>query len=120
VTHLPFAFWLRLPCILADAGSVLVVWKYFARTNVAAGRAVLPAGTTNLTTGQLASLLVLALSPVSLVISGYHGNTDSLMIFLALLSLFLVEGRRRDLAFFHDRFIRRRASARSGELGATP
>lgn len=108
-THLPFAFWLRLPCVLADAGSLLFVWKHFARENAAAGRTSLaaegvdpaagriapPAGTVEPTTGQFASLLVLALSPVSLIISGYHGNTDSLMIFLALLSLFLVEGGRR-------------------------
>jgi hypothetical protein len=108
VTPLPFAFWLRLPCILADAGGLLVVWRYFARGGDAAGRPADPAAVSfyptpwslnpapknfNLTPGQFGSLLVLALSPVSLLISGYHGNTDPLMIFLALVSLSLAEGR---------------------------
>lgn len=113
-TPLPFAFWLRLPCVLADAGSVLVVWKYFALANDgandsandgAAEQSAHAPRSFNFAPGsfapapwQFGSLLVLALSPVSLVVSGYHGNTDSTMIFLALLSIFLVEGRRRVFA----------------------
>jgi hypothetical protein len=38
---------------------------------------------------------MLALSPVSLVISGFHGNTDPVMIFFVLLSAYLLETRGR-------------------------
>lgn len=108
-TALPFGFWLRLPSVLADAGSLLLVWRHFGRAardaatrdgardgettrDARRGEAAARAG---LTTGQFASLLLLALSPVSVVVSGFHGNTDPLMIFFALLSASLVEGAAR-------------------------
>ena len=76
-TGVPFRFWLRLPSILADLGTVFVMarWltKLWPRKN------------------HLAVLLALALCPTAILISGYHGNTDSVMIFLVLLSLYLIE-----------------------------
>ena len=99
-TALPFAFWLRLPCVLADIGSLLVVWRHFERTSRSApqdGAAARPrprggaSARAGLTNGEFASLLLLALSPVSVVVSGFHGNTDPLMILFALLSVSLAE-----------------------------
>jgi hypothetical protein len=76
-THLPFPFWLRLPSVLADVGSFLVARRMLAR--------MWPAR--DLTR----PLLLVALSPVSIIISGYHGNTDSVMIFFVLLAAYLCE-----------------------------
>jgi hypothetical protein len=76
-THLPFPFWLRLPSILADVGSLLITSRMLAR--LWPGR--------DLTW----PLLLVALSPVSIMLSGYHGNTDSLMIFFVLLTVYLCE-----------------------------
>jgi len=36
----------------------------------------------------------MALSPVSIMVSGFHGNTDPVMICLVLLSIYLVESGR--------------------------
>jgi hypothetical protein len=76
---LAFGFWLRLPSVLADVGSVFLVWHWL---------------------GELKRenpwvLLALVLCPASILISGFHGNTDSLMIFLLLLSIYLVEKESR-------------------------
>lgn len=76
-TRLPFPFWLRLPCVAADVGSFLLVRRLLARA--------LPGR------DQTAPLLLLALSPVSIIISGYHGNTDPVMIFFVLLAAELCE-----------------------------
>jgi len=74
-TGLPFAFWLRLPGVLADAGSLLLVWRLLAREQPRRDLRW--------------PLLVVALSPVLVIISGHHGNTDTVMIFFALLSVYL-------------------------------
>ena len=42
----------------------------------------------------LSRLLPVALSPVLILVSGFHGNTDSVMIFFLLLSIFLIERGR--------------------------
>ncbi|HJR08016.1 MAG TPA: hypothetical protein VJ842_12210 [Pyrinomonadaceae bacterium] len=86
-TKLPFAFWLRLSCIIADAGSLFIVWKLFERSH-----------TPRQQQGDRALwlLVVLALSPVSIIISGFHGNTDPVMIFFVLLSAYLLETRGGD------------------------
>lgn len=81
-TGLPFAFWLRFPCILADVGSLIIIWRFLERAP--ARRAEMPW-----------PLLLLALSPVSIIISGFHGNTDPVMIFFVLLSVYLLETRER-------------------------
>ncbi|HEV2802042.1 MAG TPA: glycosyltransferase 87 family protein [Pyrinomonadaceae bacterium] len=78
-THLPFRFWLRFPSILADLGNLSLVWKICERNPAL----------------QLTprALLLLAVYPGSIWISGYHGNTDPLMIFFVLLSLYLLGAR---------------------------
>jgi len=74
---IPFRFWLRLPSILADVGSFFLVARWLTK--------LWP----NKKHGGV--LMCLALCPTAILISGYHGNTDSVMIFLVLLSLYSVE-----------------------------
>ena len=74
-TGLPFQFWMRLPAILADVGTILVVAcalrpRYRLRTT---------------------AVLLCAAAPVSVFVSGFHGNTDPVMIFLLVLSIALLE-----------------------------
>jgi hypothetical protein len=76
-TGVPFRFWLRLPSILADLGTVFVMARWLAK--LWPGK------------NHLAALMALALCPTAILISGYHGNTDSVMVFLVLLSLYLIE-----------------------------
>jgi hypothetical protein len=113
-TALPFAFWLRLPCILADACSLLLVWKLLARSPASHLHVPLPRHNTaappdtaeppdtiaprrNDPTPRASDvpllLIAFALSPVSIIISGFHGNTDPVMIFFVLLSAYLLETR---------------------------
>lgn len=74
VTSLPFRFWLRFTSSLADLATLLLVWK----CRLAAGMGA-----------SLGGLLLVALSPVSIMISGFHGNTDPLMIAILLFSIWL-------------------------------
>jgi hypothetical protein len=41
--------------------------------------------------GERAPLLIVALSPISVLISGFHGNTDSIMMFLLVAAVFFAE-----------------------------
>lgn len=79
-TGIRFQFWLRLPSILADIGTFVLVASFL--------RKVWP---TKISFGVL---LALAVCPTAILISGYHGNTDSLMIFLVVLSIYFVETDR--------------------------
>ena len=84
ITGVPFAFWLRLPAILADTSSLWIVYLLFAR------RLNEP--------GVRWTLLLLALSPVLILVSGFHGNTDPVMMFFVLLSVWLTENEAGDWA----------------------
>jgi 4-amino-4-deoxy-L-arabinose transferase-like glycosyltransferase len=66
----------RLPAVFADAATAFIVFGLVRR-----GRPEWQAG--------LASLLLIA-SPAYFVISGFHGNTDSVFIMFTLLSLLLL------------------------------
>src|SRR3989442_783794 len=66
-TGLPLGFWLRLSCAMAD---LLVLWLLYQR-GMGAG-------------DDWWALLILALSPVAIMVSGFHGNTDPLMIALVV------------------------------------
>jgi hypothetical protein len=66
----PFPFWIRLPAITADIGSLWLLSKMKAPPLM---------------------LLFFALCPTSILISGFHGNTDPVMIFFVLLSIYFIE-----------------------------
>ena len=70
-----FPFWLRLPSILADIGSVLLIRKMLPKVSVSL-------------------LILLSLNHVSILVSGFHGNTDPLMIFFVVLTLYLFSIKR--------------------------
>jgi len=61
-------FWLRAACALADAGTLALLWRMF---------------------GSVPLLVVL--SPVSILISGFHGNTDPIMMFFLVAAVFFAE-----------------------------
>jgi hypothetical protein len=76
-TSLPFAFWLRLPAILADLGSLWILWELLR---------------SRLHERQIRwALLLFAAAPTLILISGFHGNTDPVMIFFLLWSVYLIE-----------------------------
>ncbi len=70
-------FLIRLPSILADLGSVWLAARLLGpRLSEPANRF---------------TLLLVAAAPASILISGFHGNNDPVMIFFLLLSLYLLE-----------------------------
>ena len=71
---LPVRFWLRFCCAWADLASLVLLWKLGVRS--------------------IAALLMTALSPVSLMISGFHVNTDPVVVFAVLWSVYLADSRR--------------------------
>jgi hypothetical protein len=77
ISGLPMRVWLRFTCALADLGSVFLVLGIVRkfRPTWSAGPA----------------LVVMALCPISVLVSGFHGNTDPIMMFLVLLSVYLIE-----------------------------
>jgi hypothetical protein len=80
LTGLPLRFWLRATGALADLGSLALVWRILVRS-----QGLKP---------TLPGLLLVALSPVSIMVSGFHGNTDPIMIFFVLLSVDCIESGR--------------------------
>ncbi len=70
--NISFAFLLRLPGIIADFVSSMVVWKL--------------ANALPDSRPPLWALLLFALNPISLMVSGFHGNTDSVMVMFLLLA----------------------------------
>lgn len=76
-TGIFFPFWLRLPAILADAGCLWVVFRIFhSRLDEPVVRW---------------GLLLLAVSPALVLVSGFHGNTDPEVMFFLLLSVWFGE-----------------------------
>lgn len=61
-------FWLRAACALADAGTLVLLWRRFGSVP-----------------------LIVALSPISILISGFHGNTDPIMMFFLVAAVFFAE-----------------------------
>ncbi len=76
-TGLPFAWWLRSLSALADVGTLLLTGALLAdsRESDVTARA----------------LMLAALSPVMILVAGYHGNTDSLMLCLVLAAVWCAE-----------------------------
>ena len=67
--------WIRVVAALADGGILLTLW---AILGIEKQRC-------------LSRLLPVALSPVLVLVSGFHGNTDSVMMLFLLLTVYLVE-----------------------------
>lgn len=82
-TNLPFPFWLRLSSTLADVGTIAVMIKVVPKF-------ASPARATLL-------LVLLAACPIAIIISGYHGSTASEMVFLVVLSVYLLGNLNRVL-----------------------
>lgn len=76
-TGLPFPFLFRLPSILADIGILFLLWRMLRPQ----------------TDREWAALAVAAVSPVSILASGYHGSTDGVMVCLLLLAVYLLRER---------------------------
>lgn len=77
----PFGFMIRLPSILAHAASVYLVFDMVRRRTTA--RQALVAG------------FGVALSPLLLIIAGFHGNNDPVVAALLLAAVWLLVDRRR-------------------------
>ena len=83
-THLPFHFWLRFPGILADAGTLWLVCRILGHR--IAQRSVFIA------------VLLIAIAPIHILISGFHGNTDPIMIFFVMAAVWLAGYRDKPTA----------------------
>jgi len=68
-------FWLRATCALADAGTLALLWRMFGSVP-----------------------LLVALAPISILISGFHGNTDPIMMFFLVASVFFANRGKASLA----------------------
>jgi len=78
VTGLRFETVFRLITSLVDAGSAIVLYKLLQREGLL----------------RPWSFLLYLLAPATIIISGYHGNTDTVMIFFVLLTALLIERPR--------------------------
>ncbi|MBA2949536.1 glycosyltransferase family 39 protein [Streptomyces sp. PSKA28] len=81
---IPFLVLIRLPATLADAVSVVLVFE-IVRQRARVHTAVVCAWT-------------VALSPILVCVSGYHGNTDPVAVMFALAAAYLLADRKRPLA----------------------
>ncbi len=79
VTHVPFRFWLRAGSSMADIGSFALVVAIARRSGLGVSRS---------------TLYLLALAPVSVMVAGFHGNTDPVMVLFVLLAVYLHVSKR--------------------------
>jgi uncharacterized membrane protein len=75
-----FPFAVRLPAILADAFTPFLVFELLRKRRPMFGSFVVASS--------------VAISPVLFVISGFHGNNDSIFVMFCLLSVYLLVDRR--------------------------
>ena len=75
ITGLPPHVWMRIACAFADVVTLALLCLMFP------GAAYRPA------------LILVSLSPVSIMVSGFHGNTDPIMMCFVVLSMWLLEKR---------------------------
>ena len=81
---LPLQFWMRFFCALADFGTVLVVWRL----------SLLKPGFMI----DRKALILMAACPISIMVSGFHGNTDPIMMFFLVASVYFVEADKPAIA----------------------
>jgi hypothetical protein len=77
--HLPMRFWMRLTCAFVDIGSLVIMFQI--------GKQSL------MRTFSPIALVLFAISPISILISGFHGNTDPIMMFFVLFSIYAIQRR---------------------------
>jgi 4-amino-4-deoxy-L-arabinose transferase-like glycosyltransferase len=75
-----FSFMIRLPSVLAHTGTVLLVYAILRRRVTG--------------TVALASALLVAASPLLVIVSGFHGNNDTVVAACTILSVYLLVDRR--------------------------
>jgi hypothetical protein len=76
LTRLPMQFWMRLCCAVADVASLLLLAGILRR---ARGDKILE------------RLGLVAISPTSILISGFHGNTDPIMMAFVVAAIYSLE-----------------------------
>ena len=79
LSGLPLRFWLRFTCAIADAGSLVLLLRMFTKRRDRQTRI---------------TLALFAVSPISILVSGFHTNTDPILIFFVLVAIHLIESRR--------------------------
>jgi Gpi18-like mannosyltransferase len=84
---LPFPLLLRLPGILADVVTTLMLWRLVSRHMP--GRI------------SVGWVCLFALNPVSFMVSGYHGNFDSVLAMFVFLAAYECYRGRVDLSAFY-------------------
>ncbi len=77
LTGLPLQFWMRFSCAVADAVSLALLWKLGQR---------MPSLQITDT-----ALMLVAACPISIMVSGFHGNTDPIMIMFVVAAVYFVE-----------------------------
>lgn len=80
ISGLPLRFWLRFTCAAADLGSLALLMRML--------------GTRRRDAQAWMALSLFAVSPIAILVSGFHGNTDPILIFFVLLSICLIESQR--------------------------
>jgi glycosyltransferase involved in cell wall biosynthesis len=78
-TVLTLPFLIKVPAVLADFVTAILMFELVRRSRTLGGAAW--------------ASIALSLSPVLLVVSGYHGTTDPVFVMFALLSLYLMMAR---------------------------
>ena len=78
ITSLRFETVFRLITSLVDAGSAVVLYKLLQRDQLL----------------RPGAFLLYLLAPATIIISGYHGNTDTVMLFFVLLTALLIDRPR--------------------------
>lgn len=76
VSDLPLRLWMRLSCAIADAVSAVLLVKIMQRSR---------------RRFRMTTTLMMIVAPASILISGFHGNTDPIMMMFILLCLYLSE-----------------------------
>lgn len=78
-TQLPLRFWMRLSCAVADVASLMLLGGILRHTGFER---------------VFERLCFVTICPTSILISGFHGNTDPMMMTFVLASIYLLESRR--------------------------
>ena len=81
ITPLPFIVWLKLPSVLADLFVTALIFRVFRRWGKSKPIATFWA-------------LLYALNPISVLVSAYHGQFDSIPALMLLLSWYIWQFRR--------------------------